>query len=230
MPDKNRSYLNIALGVLLFALLAGLYVTPAGQRLLLYFTAGDASLVIADLQSFGWLAWIVAFALVVLQNFLGFIPSVFLSGVLVMVFGWLGGFLIAWAGEVAGAICAFAIFRYYGRSWAAQWLLKREKLAKLDAWTSQHGLVSIILLRLAPLVPSGVINFAAALSSVSFASFTLGTAIGKAPSLVLEVIIGHDMWNPADNAGRLAVALAVAGLIFLVLKGYHRKTNQEPPA
>lgn len=225
LNNKLKAKLNPKKGIvaaLLMAAFASLYWTKTGREIITFASLTDVAELVAYLQSLGYLGWVVGLLLVVLQNFLGFIPSVFLSGALVMVFGWVPGFLIAWVGEVIGAAAAFLLFRYFGRSKAALWLAKREKFAQWDAWTAQNAFLSILLVRLAPFVPSGAVNLAAALSSIGFVPFILGTAIGKAPTIIIETIIGHDMWNPVANAGRLGVALVSVGLLALLIKKYRK--------
>ncbi|MBC9785195.1 TVP38/TMEM64 family protein [Heliobacterium chlorum] len=209
----------------LFFIMMYFGTSESGYRIVSHLFAQNGSALVEDFRTLGWEAWLISFLIVVLQNFLGFLPSIFMSALLAGVFGIGPAFFISWGGEVVGALVAFILFRYYGRSYAAQWMQKREKLSRLDAWTAQHGFMSMFLIRVAPMVPSGAVNFAAALSSISFSAFFWGTFFGKIPSIFFEVVLGNDIWDPAGNAGRIVIVLLVLGLVTLGLKFYFNKKD-----
>ncbi|MBM7866064.1 hypothetical protein GTO89_06100 [Heliobacterium gestii] len=207
----------------LLALIAGgalLFGTDMGRRVINMVTLTDIDELTTLLRSYGWAAWIAGFLIMTLQTLIGLIPAVFLLGALVIIFGWGPGLFIGWAGEIAGSAVAFVLFRYFGRGPVARWLGKKKGFSKWDEWTAKHGFGSIFLIRLAPFVPSAAINLAAAVSSVGFVPFILGTALGKIPTIFLESVVGHDMWNPAQNASRLVLAVAALGVLAYALKRY----------
>src|SRR5690554_2005854 len=68
------------------------------------------------LQGFGIWAIIVSLLLNIIISVLGFIPSIFLSGVNAVVFGLIPGFIISVVGEVLGAGISFLLYRWgFGR-------------------------------------------------------------------------------------------------------------------
>ncbi|WP_041313556.1 TVP38/TMEM64 family protein [Heliomicrobium modesticaldum] len=203
----------IVVGLLLFG-------TEPGRRIVDLVTLTDLDELTALLRSYGWAAWLAGFLLMTVQTLIGVIPAVFLLGALVIVFGWGPGLFIGWLGEIAGSAVAFALFRYFGRGPVARWLAKDRTFSEWDEWTARHGFSSIFLIRLAPFVPSGAVNLAAAVSSVGFLPFILGTALGKIPTILLETVVGHDMWNPLENASRLALAVVALGLLAMIIKRF----------
>lgn len=48
--------------------------------------------------------------------------------------------------------------------------------------------------RIIPFIPSGVITFAASVSNVNSAIFTVATLIGKVPSIALEALISYNIY------------------------------------
>lgn len=169
------------------------------------------------LRSFG--IWAVAASLLlnILISLFGVIPSVFLSGANAVVFGLVPGFFISLAGEFLGAGVSF---------WLYRWGIKKTKggeppwgwVRRLNGAGRFRRNVLLLVARLTPFVPSGVITFAAAASSVAFPDFLLVTLIGKAPSIAMETVIGHDLVFLEGNLPRLAAVLVLAGVMALLLR------------
>lgn len=170
------------------------------------------------LKGFGIWAVFVSLLLNICISVLGVVPSLFLSGVNAVVFGLVPGFFLSLLGETLGAAVSFWLYRLglskvkrlNPESW--QWLQSfngsgRKKQAML-----------LLLARLTPLLPSGLITAAASISKMKFIDFIVVTFFGKAPSIVLETFIGHDIVRASDNLPRLVISLLLTGLLFLVFK------------
>jgi uncharacterized membrane protein YdjX (TVP38/TMEM64 family) len=70
-----------------------------------------------------------------------------------------------------------------------------------------------------PFLPSSVVTFAAAAAGARYLDFILLAFVGKAPSIALETVIGHDLVFFSDNWGRLIVAVVMLSVLVLVLRG-----------
>ncbi|GIO06727.1 TVP38/TMEM64 family protein [Brevibacillus reuszeri] len=169
------------------------------------------------IRSWGILGIAGSILLNILISVAGVLPSIFLSGANAVVFGLYGGFLISLTGEVAGATVAFLLYRRGIRS--------NRRLQKMESFQWVHRIngssrfrksLAVVLLRLNPFIPSGVINLGAALTTLSFGDFLLATMIGKIPSMVFETFVGHDLIYFEENKLRLLFAL-IAGALVLVL-------------
>lgn len=169
------------------------------------------------IRSWGILGIAGSILLNILISVAGVLPSIFLSGANAVVFGLYGGFLISLTGEVAGAAVAFLLYRRGIRS--------SRRLKKMESFQWVHRIngssrfrkcLAVVLLRLNPFIPSGVINLGAALTTLSFGDFLLATMIGKIPSMVFETFVGHDLIYFEENKLRLLFAL-IAGALVLVL-------------
>lgn len=169
------------------------------------------------IRSWGMLGVIGSILMNIVISVAGFLPSIFLSGANAVVFGLYGGFFLSLTGEVVGAAVAFLLYRYGIR--------KSKKLQKMESFQWVHrmngtsrfrkGLV-IVLLRLNPFIPSGVINLGAAITTLSFGDFLLATVVGKIPSMVFETFVGHDLIYFGENKLRLVIALLAGGLVLLL--------------
>lgn len=175
------------------------------------------------IRSFGPWAILISLLLSILLTLAAFLPSVFLSGANAVVFGLFWGGIISWLGEIIGAAIAFLFYRFLGRRAVTKLIEKKENLAYLDKLSSEKGFVVVLLARLAPFMPSSLVNLLGGISSISFSSFILATALGKAPSLVLETFIGHDLIFFSENQGRLAISLSIVVVFYLGLKLWQRK-------
>ncbi|MGG4446185.1 VTT domain-containing protein [Brevibacillus porteri] len=169
------------------------------------------------IRSLGMLGIIGSIVLNIVISVAGVLPSIFLSGANAVVFGLYGGFLISLTGEVVGACIAFFLYRY-----TIEKADRREKLKSfkwvhaINGTTSFRKSLAIVLLRLNPMMPSGVINLGAALTNITFVQFLVATLIGKVPSMVFETFVGHDLITFSENKFRLLFALLAGALVFLL--------------
>jgi len=167
---------------------------------------------ISYINQFGMFAPAVAFILFILQAIVPVFPYIFLAAAGGILFGFKVGVLLSWLGALIGACMAFWIFRMLGFSEGLQRYYSRRgyHIGQIDSglafWT-------IVIARIIPVVPTPLINAAAALGGVSFANFFASSAIGKIPSAVLYTGLGMALFN-ADN---IQTALLIIGITLLVL-------------
>lgn len=212
----------VALGILVYILVPGFYDDM--WELIL---SGDVQRMAEVLQSYGPWAMVISFALDVLINALGFLPSIFFSTANGLLFGVVPGIIISWLAETVGVVLSFMIMRYILRDTAHKVIEKSEFLLKVDDFSGKNGLVMMLFARSIPYFPSGIITALGAISQISLRDYIIANLIGKFPSTALEVIVGHDTVLLQDNLGRLAVVVLVATVIyFLLWKGYQRWAKQ----
>ncbi|MED1799370.1 MULTISPECIES: TVP38/TMEM64 family protein [Brevibacillus] len=169
------------------------------------------------IRSLGMLGIIGSIVLNIVISVAGVLPSIFLSGANAVVFGLYGGFLISLTGEVVGACIAFFLYRYTIKKADRREKLKSFKwVHAINGTTSFRKCLAIVLLRLNPMMPSGVINLGAALTNITFVQFLVATLIGKVPSMVFETFVGHDLITFSENKFRLLFALLAGALVFLL--------------
>ena len=75
---------------------------------------------------------VISFALDVLINALGFLPSIFFSTANGLLFGVVPGIIISWLAETVGVVLSFMIMRYILRDTAHKVIEKSEFLLKVD--------------------------------------------------------------------------------------------------
>jgi uncharacterized membrane protein YdjX (TVP38/TMEM64 family) len=138
------------------------------------------------------------------------------------VYGPLLGTLVVSPASVAGASLAFLIARYLARDWVARRLVKYPQAAALDRMVEKNGFRVVVLLRLQPVVPFNMLNYALGLTNIRLRDFALASWIGMLPATVLYVYLGSLMGDVSDllrgrpNAGIAGRVLLWGGLAALV--------------
>lgn len=126
---------------------------------------------------------------------------------------WLGTLWTTIAAILAAAI-AFYISRTIGRQALAHRLAGRWQ--RMDAEIKRGGLFYMFAIRLVPIMPYGLVNFAAGLTSIGFKEFLLGTILGTVPSVLPFVLLGSSSIEAlSGNATPLVGALALTGVLVI---------------
>lgn len=124
-------------------------------------------------------------------------------------FGFGLGIPVVLVGAIGGAVAGFLLTRHLGRGAVEQ--IGSERLARLDAMLGRNGLVTMIGIRLAPIIPFAVLNMGCGLTGLRTRDYVLGTAIGMSPGIIAFAAIGA---FGADPTG-LPFLLSLGGLALL---------------
>lgn len=178
---------------------------------------GDISALADYLRSFGLAGVLVTILLFVIMTFTIVFPFMILSGAAGIVYGLWSGIFISWTGEVVGAFVMFVFARFFFRSMVEGLVSKSIYLKKVDDYSAENGFKALLIARLLPLAPSGIITAVAAISKMSFKDFMLATVIGKLPPVVIKVLIGHDLAFAHENMTRLIVLCLLVVVIYAAL-------------
>ena len=87
-------------------------------------------------------------------------------------------------------------------------------LTRLDSYSNMK---SMLIARSIPYSPNILITALGAVSSLSFKAHFWATFIGKWPSVIIEVFLGHDLLNLAEHGLRFIflVVLCIAGYFYM---------------
>ena len=131
--------------------------------------------------------FIFAFVYVVWVSCL--LPGSWLSMLSGFLYGvWLGS-LIVFIGALIGAHLTFYLGRTFLKEWAQTKVSNFPKIQIIEKAVKREGLRVILLTRLSPLFPFGLLNFTYGLSEVRVLDFTLGM-IGILPGTILYCSLG----------------------------------------
>lgn len=117
-----------------------------------------------------------------------FIPRTMLGLVAGLVFGLWWGLVWAALGSVIGAIAGFAIARYVNSG-----LIDLESLPRLGPAllrAEAGGWRAVTMLRLIPVIPHSLTNYALGLTRLSLGDYALGSFLGQLPMTVAYVSFG----------------------------------------
>lgn len=176
------------------------------------------------IQQFGTMAPLLMFLLFVIQAALPVFPYIILATAGGMLFGFKLGVLLSWAGALAGACIAYWFFRLLGYDWMTNTLYRRFNY-KMPDFSPSRAFWTIIITRIIPVIPTPLINLAAAMGGVSFWTFFTSSAIGKIPSAILYTGLGLALFNASD----VKTALTLLGIfltLLLVIQYYAKKYYQ----
>ena len=142
------------------------------------------------------------------------------------IFGIWWGTLWTTVAALVAAIAAFAFTRTIGRKLVAQ------KLAggwdAVDAEIRQGGLFYIFAVRLLPIIPYGIVNFAAGLTSIKFKDYAIGTLLGTLPGVLPFVMMGAGIGELSQgNILPLTCAFALTSMLVGGATWYRRR-RQSP--
>lgn len=195
--------------------------------LAVYFLGGiDPKQLQVWLNQAGIWAPIIYIALYIVATLL-ILPSTALNLTGGAIFGpWLGTLWTTVAAIIA-AVVSFTFTRTVGRETIARRLAGRWQA--MDAEMRQGGLFYMFAIRLLPIIPYGLVNFAAGLTSIRFRDYFLGTVMGTVPGVLPFVMIGSSGLQ-AMRTGDVLPLMGALGLTGLLVGGAHwyRRRRQSP--
>ena len=213
MPTANRwgrASAGAALAVAAGAAAWAMWETPLGRAL--RHDPGRAAAGVRGFADTHAVACPVAFVAVYLLASVLCVPVWWLQVLAGAAFGlWSGGGMCL-AGSAVGAAATAAVADWFAGDWYHTRIESRAaRLRWLDRALGQHGLLTVMAVRLTHVVPFGLSNVALGLSDVPTAAVFAGTLFGNVPAVAVYVGMG------AGVAGRrafvAAVVVANAGLL-----------------
>jgi uncharacterized membrane protein YdjX (TVP38/TMEM64 family) len=137
-------------------------------------------------------------------------------------FGSVLGVVLVSIASTLGATGAFLVARTFARESVASWLEGRERWARLDRLTREHGAIIVAIARLVPLFPFNLLNYGFGLTRIRLGTYVFWSWLCMLPGTVLYVV-GADVVTTALARGRVpwvlvAVFLAAVALITIVVR------------
>ncbi len=148
------------------------------------------------ISSLGPWAGVFFVALYVLATVL-FLPGFILTLAAGVLFGVIWGSVAVSVGSAAGATLAFLIGRYLARNWVAEKIERNEKFEAIDRAVAKEGWKIVGLVRLSPVFPFNLLNYAFAITKVSLKDYFFASWIGMLPATVMYVYVGSLVGNLA---------------------------------
>lgn len=149
---------------------------------------------------------------------LAFVPGSVLTLAGGAIFGLLNGSLYALTGATLGATLSFLLVRYAAREAIERRLEGNPRFQAIDHAVAQQGIKIVLLLRLSPIFPFNLLNYALGLTKVPLKSYVFAS-IGMLPGTVLYTYSGLIIGDVARLAGGAGPAHGAAyyGVVILGL-------------
>jgi uncharacterized membrane protein YdjX (TVP38/TMEM64 family) len=138
-----------------------------------------------------------------------FIPGSLLTLAAGAIFGLARGTLYTLLGATLGAAAAFLVARYLARGAIERRIAGNARFAAIDRAVGSEGFKIVALLRLSPVVPFNLLNYALGLTRVRFAHYFLAS-IAMLPGTLLYVYYGKAAGSLAAVAGGAKAAKGTA--------------------
>jgi uncharacterized membrane protein YdjX (TVP38/TMEM64 family) len=200
--------------LLLVLIVAAGWLAVRATPLREYLAHGGLAALVATLRRAWWapFAFVTGYALAIALGFSGLILT--LAGGAVFGFWW--GALLNTLGANLGATAAFLLARWLGRDGLEALLGSR--LAGIDRVTQQSGFAWLLRLRLIPIVPFNLLNFASGLTAMPWPAYAVATAVGIVPGTLVYTFFADAILSGSQQATRDAyVRVAIAGVLLVIL-------------
>jgi uncharacterized membrane protein YdjX (TVP38/TMEM64 family) len=175
----------------------------------------------------GFVAWVdglgawgpVVFVAGYVAACVAFVPGALLTIAAGVIFGLGRGVACVFAGALLGSTAAFLVSRHLARRAIEKRVARDPRFAAIDQAIARDGLKIVFLLRLSPVFPFNLLNYALGLTRVSLRDYLLAS-VGMIPGTVLYVYYGTAIGSVAQLAagapapgGSGRAALLVVGLL-----------------
>jgi len=133
------------------------------------------------------------------------------------------GLLLVSPVSVLAATAAFTVGRSTARGWVSRKVSGDPRFAAIDEAVGESGFKIVFLLRLSPVLPFNLLNYALGLTRVSLRDYVLASFLGMLPGTLLYVYLGSLVTSASEiaaghgaSAGGWQKALYAVGLIATV--------------
>ncbi|HYB13582.1 MAG TPA: TVP38/TMEM64 family protein [Myxococcota bacterium] len=152
-----------------------------------------------SLGSVGALVFVLGYASAVVAFVPGSLPSLFGGAI----FGLAKGVALVFVAATLGASLAFLVSRHLVRALIERRIADNPRFVAIDRAIEKEGLRIVFLLRLSPVFPFSLLNYALGLTRVRFRDYVLAS-VGMLPGTLLYVYYGHVLGLAAALAGGIA--------------------------
>ncbi len=143
-----------------------------------------------------------------------------------LIFGGVAGTVLTVVGATIGATGSFVLGRALGRDTVGS--LFGGGIDRLDRFIGDRPFRSVVAIRLLPILPFGLVNYAASFTRLPLRSYVGGTAVGIVPGSALFVALGASLAMPGSP--RFWASLGGLALFTLIGAILVRRTTPAPSA
>lgn len=212
--DKIRFALFLAVAVGLFAL---------GHHFNLQekFNFEKLRTMIENAGSWGYLVFAASYFVSALIPF----PATLLSTVSGALWGEYLGTLMTVISATLASCVPFLIARFLGRGLIGKLIQKNHTAHRCDRFTGRNGFMAVLIMRLIPVFPWDVVNYATGLCGIRFRDYFLASLIGTIPASFTYNLIGSSLGQPVDKTKIILIILFVLIIVFTMVIAKRKRTK-----
>ncbi len=166
---------------------------------------------------------VVVFMAVYVAAEVALLPGSLLTMAAGFAYGPIGGLLVASPASVLAATAAFLLGRTLLRDWIQRKIARSPNAQALDRAVSHNSFKLILLLRLSPVIPFNVLNYALGLSDIALGRYVVASFVGMLPGTWLYVYLGSlapaaaGLEDASRDGGPERLAFTIVGLAATVI-------------
>lgn len=225
---KNKRTL-MKIGVVVLVLMLYFFVTPIKitiNQMIFYLSNLDLDSLKQYILSYGALAPIISFVLMLVQSVAAPLPAFLITFSNAALFGWVWGAVLSWSSAMAGAALCFFIAKFLGRD-VVERLTRKYAIDSIDEFFDKYGKYTILVCRLLPFISFDIVSYAAGLTSMKFLPFFIATGIGQLPATIVYSYVGGMLTGGAKLfVTGLMILFALSVMIYMFKKIYNDKKSK----
>lgn len=225
---KNKRTL-MKIGVVVLVLMLYFLVTPIKitiNQMIFYLSNLDLDSLKQYILSYGALAPIISFVLMLVQSVAAPLPAFLITFANAALFGWVWGAVLSWSSAMAGAALCFFIAKFLGRD-VVERLTSKYAIDSIDEFFDKYGKYTILVCRLLPFISFDIVSYAAGLTSMKFLPFFIATGIGQLPATIVYSYVGGMLTGGAKLfVTGLMILFALSVMIYMFKKIYNDKKSK----
>lgn len=225
---KNKRTL-MKIGVVVLVLMLYFFVTPIKitiNQMIFYLSNLDLDSLKQYILSYGALAPIISFVLMLVQSVAAPLPAFLITFSNAALFGWVWGAVLSWSSAMAGAALCFFIAKFLGRD-VVERLTSKYAIDSIDEFFDKYGKYTILVCRLLPFISFDIVSYAAGLTSMKFLPFFIATGIGQLPATIVYSYVGGMLTGGAKLfVTGLMILFALSVMIYMFKKIYNDKKSK----
>ena len=222
---KNKRTL-MKIGVIVLVLMIYFFVTPIKvmiNQMIFYLSSLDIDSLKQYILSYGALAPIISFILMIVQSVAAPLPAFLITFANAALFGWVWGAVLSWSSAMAGAALCFFIAKFLGRD-VVEKLTSKYAIDSIDNFFDKYGKYTILVCRLLPFISFDIVSYAAGLTSMEFLPFFIATGIGQLPATIVYSYVGGMLTGGTKLfVTGLLILFALTIVIYMLRKIYNEK-------
>ena len=222
---KNKRTL-MKIGVIVLVLMIYFFVTPIKvmiNQMIFYLSSLDIDSLKQYILSYGALAPIISFILMIVQSVAAPLPAFLITFANAALFGWKWGAFLSWSSAMAGAALCFFIAKFLGRD-VVEKLTSKYAIDSIDKFFDKYGKYTILVCRLLPFISFDIVSYAAGLTSMEFLPFFIATGIGQLPATIVYSYVGGMLTGGTKLfVTGLLILFALTIVIYMLRKIYNEK-------